>query len=67
MKRLKVLLAVVAAMAMLLIATSLAMAVPSMGTGVSPYDLDGRQWCPQAVTDSNGYASCPPWMPHWGC
>jgi hypothetical protein len=69
MKRLKVLLAVVPAMAMLLMATSLAMAVPSMGTGFDPGDDFGqpRWWLQQSVTDWNVDTSCERWVPHQGC
>jgi hypothetical protein len=67
MKRLKTLLAVVAAMAMLLMATSLAMASTSIDAGFDPGDDFGQPRWLQSVTDSNVDTSCPPWATHQGC
>ena len=68
MKRLKVLLAVVPAMAMLLMATSLAMASTSIDAGFDPGDDFGQpRWLQQSVTDWNVDTSCERWVPHQGC
>ena len=68
MKRLKVLLAVVAATAMLLMATSLAMAGTSIDAGFDPGDDFGQpRWLQQSVTDWNVDTSCERWVPHQGC
>jgi len=69
MKRLKTLLAVIAAMAMLVMASSLAMASPLTDTGGDHVDDFGQPWGPQAVTDLDNYPpTCPGWATHqWTC
>ncbi len=69
MKRPKMLLAVVAVTAVLVMAASPALAGSFVGMGVDP-DGFGRPWWPQqAVSVSDTFSpDCPPWAtPKWAC
>jgi hypothetical protein len=69
MKRLRMLLAVVAATAVLVVAASPAMAGAFVGMGVDP-DGFGQPWWPQqAVTVFDNFSpDCPSWVtPKWAC